>query len=116
MAPKHGVTEFLSAFKDETVRFSDAETDLWILLDGKGCIRRVWPGFTRALGYNEVNIIGNPITDYIDIDTLAVFIKSFGWKNREPFRMLRRGGGLVTVRMEWYEFTPGNCRMILRLV
>ena len=115
---KHGVTEFLSAFRDTTVRFADHETDLWIELDANGCIQRVWPGFTRALGYAEANILGRPIIDLIDIDTLAMFIKSFGWYDRPypAFRMMHRGGGLVKVRMEWYEFMSDCCRIILRVV
>lgn len=115
---KHGVTEFLSVFRDEAARFADAETDLLILLDEQGCIARVWPGFTRALGYEEKNILGRPLIDLIDVDTLAMFIKSFGWYPRPYplFRMLHRGGGMVVVRMEWYEFTKDNCRLILRVV
>ena len=111
---KHGVTEFLSAFKDTTARFADHETDLWIELDGQGCIYRVWPGFTKALGYEESNILGTPIINFIDLDTLAIFIKSFGWNERQTFNMLHRGGGLVSVRMEWYEFIKDNCNLILR--
>jgi hypothetical protein len=113
---KHGVTEFLSAFRDTTARFADHETDLWIELDGQGLVYRIWPGFERALGYKEQNILGNPIIDFVDINTLATFIKSFGWNERQPFNMLHRGGGLVAVRMEWYEFIPEKCRIILRLV
>jgi hypothetical protein len=108
----------LSVFKDTTARFADHETDLWVELDGKGCIRRVWPGFERALGYKEANILACPIIDFVDLDTLALFIKSFDWYDRPypKFKMLHKGGGLVEVRMEWREFTPDCCRIIMRLI
>ena len=33
------------------------------------------------------------------------------------FKMLHRGGGLVTVRMEWYQFIEDRyCYIILRLI
>lgn len=113
---KHTVTEFLSVFTDRTAKFADAETDLLILLDSNGCFEYVYAGFTRALGYTETGIHGQAIIDFIDPDTLAMFIKSFGWYSHPypPFKMLHRGGGLVTVRMEWFEFTRDNCWLILR--
>ncbi len=115
---KHGVTQFLSAITDPLARFSNHETDLWILLNERGCIKWVWPGFERALGYRVENILGCPIIDFIDIDTLATFIKSFDWYNKPypPFKMLHRGGGLVDVRMEWREFVKDECYIILRLI
>lgn len=113
---RHSVTEFLSTFKDRNARFADHEKDLWICLDGKGCIIQVWPGFTRATGYTESDVLSFPIIDFIDLETLATFIKSFGWYERQPFNMLHKGGGLVMVRMDWYEFLPNECNMILRLL
>lgn len=119
MAPaKYGVTQFLSVFTDVTVRFSDHETDLWILLNENGCIKRVWPGFEKALGYKQENILGCPIIDFIDVDTLALFIKSFAWYDKPypAFNMLHAGEGLVRVRMEWREFVKDECYIILRLL
>lgn len=116
--PRRGVTEFLNVFRDAAARFADHESDLLILLDKQGCIERVYQGFTQALGYTAADVLGKPIIDFIDIDSLSIFIKSFGWYNapRPPFKMLHKGGGLVDVRMEWYEFQGYNGYLILRLV
>jgi PAS domain-containing protein len=90
---------------------------LLIALDHNGCFERVYPGFTKALGYEERDVLGRPIIDLITEDSLAYFIKSFGWYDppRPVFRMLHRDNGIVAVRMEWYEFVQGKGRIILRL-
>ncbi len=117
MEQRRGVTQFLSAFNDIHVKFADLETDLWIWLDKDGHIKRVWPGFTRALGYTEQDVAGIGITRLVDVNDLAIFIKNFSWydtKERRPFRMYHKGGGEVWMRLITVGFARGEAHIILR--
>lgn len=101
---KHGVTEFLITFKNLGIRFSDLETDLLIVVDGRGRITRAFPGFTQALGYTEAEVLGWNIMRIIETRDMPAFVKSFTWPQKRPFRMLHKNNGEVWCRLVNWEF------------
>jgi PAS domain S-box-containing protein len=98
------VTKFLDTFKSLGIKFSDLETDLLIVVDGRGRMVRVFPGFTAALGYTEADVLGWGIMRIIDARDMPAFIKSFTWPDRKPFRMFHKDGGEVWVKLENWDF------------
>lgn len=112
---KHGVTEFLQAFHDLGVAFCDMETDILILLDEQGNIERVYPGFTRALGYTESDVLGYGVLRLVDGRDTAAFVKSFNLLPRPaPFRMFHKDGSEVWVRLEAARFIDKHGFLIIR--
>lgn len=102
---RRGVTEFLQAFQDFGVTFFDLETDLLVTLAGNGSISRVNPAFERVLGYREPDILGSPLIQYVDITDMASFIRAFYNRDTDqPFRLLHRWTGVITVRLVAYRF------------
>lgn len=113
---KHGVTEFLSVFEGIGATFYSLETDLLIVLDGQGNIERVNPSFESITGYAEADIIGHGIAQFVSIDDLALFLRSFSETYPRPFRLLHQGGGVVVVRLIAAKFRAGRGYLVLRTV
>lgn len=113
---KRGVTEFLSAFQDVGITFFDIETDLLIVLDDRGNIARVNPAWERVTGYAESDVIGHGIAQFVSLDDLAVFLRSFSEKHPRPFRLLHHGGGTVACRLVAARFRAGRGYLVLRTV
>lgn len=113
---KHGVTEFLQTFQDVGITFFDLETDLLVMLDDRGNIARVNPAWERVTGYAESDVIGHGIVQFVSIDDLAVFMRSFSEKHSKPFRLLHYGGGVVVCRLVAARFRAGRGYLVLRTV
>lgn len=87
-----------------------------IVLDDHGDIARVNPAFERVTGYAESDIIGHGIAQFVSIDDLAVFLRSFSEKHPPPFRLLHLGGGVVGCRLVAARFRAGRGYLVLRTV
>lgn len=112
---RHGVTEFLHIFEDVGATFFDIESDVLVVLDAQGNIERTNPAFERVIGYAESDVLGSELVHLVDTNDLAVFIKSFNWLPQpEPFRMLRRGGGKVSMRLVAARFRGQRGYLVLR--
>lgn len=117
---RRGVTDFLNIFKSVGATFFDIETDLLIVLDEVGNIKRVNPAFQRELGRPEHSILHCELIRLIHEDDLATFIRSFDTTLKpQPFRLLKREGGEVAVRLISFKFTntdEGHGFLVLRKV
>jgi len=103
--PRHGVTDFLTAFQDVTTTFFSVETDLLVVLDEQGDIERVNPAFEKILNRPEREVIGRPIIVFVYAEDFAKFMRAFNSiKHAEPFRLLHRNYGVVAVRLVAYRF------------
>lgn len=97
MARKRGVTDFLEVFEGDSTIFFDIETDILVKLDGGGNILRVNPAFERVLGYSERDVIGKSLIEISamhDLDQL----------DPKAFRLLRKNGGEVIVKVEKWKY------------
>jgi PAS domain S-box-containing protein len=109
-----GVTAFLDAFSDTNLQLCDMETDLLIVLDGQGQITRTYPGFTKALGYTEADVLGMNIMRLIESDDVMTFVKAAtGFPYPRPFRMTHKGGGVVKVKLEAAQFNDQQCGYLI---
>lgn len=113
---RHGVTEFLSVFQDVGSTFYDLETDLLIVLDTSGGIDRVNMAFERVLGYHEASIRGHALIEFVSVDDMAKFIRSFSEEFPQPFKMLHSWTGVVMMRLVKCRFRAGRGYVILREV
>lgn len=99
---KHGVTEFLQIFQSISQTFLQLESDLLIVLDDFGNIVRVYPGFEKATGRLEYEVLGLPVIALIPQGDLPKFMRSF--QTMESFRLLHKDHGIVTVYLDNYAF------------
>lgn len=97
---KHGVTEFLRAFKDQHLIFVEAETDFLITVDEVGRVVYVNPAVEERLERRRAQFLHHEIAQFINENDLARFIHSFD-KSRdpEPIRFLKWGNGEVAATM-----------------
>jgi PAS domain S-box-containing protein len=112
-----GVTAFLDAFRDINLQLCDMETDLLIVLDEQGQITRTYPGFTKALGYSEAEVLGLGIVRLINGDDMMIFVKAAtGFPYPRPFKMMHKGGSEVMVRLVAAQFVDQCGYLIMRRV
>ena len=97
---KHGVTEFLRAFKDEHLIFFDAETDFLITVDEIGRVVDVNPAVVEKLERSREQFLYHEIVQFISENDLARFIHAFDkLREREQIRFLKFGKGEIIVTM-----------------
>lgn len=97
---QRGVTDFLRILESDKSIFSDMETDLWVKLDTHGEICWVNRSFEKRLDRKLIEMIGRPLIVIVYADDIVKFIKAFyNPKKSEPFRLLHKGYGVVTVKL-----------------
>ncbi len=114
MVKRHGVTEFLQVFEDFGQQFFSLETDMLVMLDRNGNICRVNPAFETLTGYAESDVLGHGVTHFVDLNDLGKFLNAFTAVKPSPFRMLHKGGGLVTMRLVSWRHRANKSYIILR--
>ena len=114
MARRRGVTEFLRAFEDVGATFFAIETDLLIVLDDKGNVKRVNPAFTKATGYTEAEALGRGLIRFIYMDDWAMFLRSFTSVNPASVRVLHKDGHNIRVKLIAFRFKSAHGYLAFR--
>lgn len=105
MISRHGVTEFLDAFRHFAFKFYELEPDLLVVLDGDGEIIRVNPAFVEVTGRRERDVQGLSIVRLVAEADLSKFMRSFDLdRDGAAFRLLRAESGTVEVRLVRFFF------------
>lgn len=114
MGARRGVTEFLRAFEDIGTTFFDIETDLLLVLDEQGNIRRTNPAFTRVTGYTEAEALGKGLFRFVCVDDWAVFLRSFTSPSPAIVRILHKESGMIRVQLIAYRFKSSQGYLAFR--
>lgn len=103
MAKNRGVTQYLDVLASVYSTFYDIETDALLVLNDKGIVERVSPGFEKLTGYVEADIAGRMITQII----------TFGERD-DPIRLLHKGGGEIKCWVVASRFRQGKVYLVIR--
>lgn len=113
---KHGVTTFLQTFEDDVSIMFDVVPDLLVVLDNQGTIKRVNKAFEQATGRNRYEVYGQGLSQFVLIDDLARFLRSFtaAEKDKQSFRLLHRDSGVVTCALIKWRNQRGRSYIVMR--
>lgn len=85
--------------------FYDISPDMLIVLDDKGIIERVNPGFTAMTGYAESEVVGSVVTRIIEFDD-----------KDSPLRLMHKNSDEIQCRVVASRFRGGKVYLVLRAV